>query len=580
MPVNRAAPTPSFHSYITTYVLVDVAGNIPSPVLTAGLYNLTPLHIPTFQRGITWGIDDLTAFLFSKSLVLGHVVLAKTQSQPLYTELVDGLQRFTVGTALLHGLYPLVLSSNAVQLGSKPLFSAIANYTNNFYAVVDNNHQQLYNHPRRAIQDQYRNFYDNELIPYLTKIFLPNGVSNLQRFAFAAVNTFCSRQIAIDDFTGFTVMGDLVNTFLGINTIRVELNTVDLLRTHIVDIATPVWNSVDIEAVENSLTDVFMRSGKSVFPIATALQQSMPNHAANIFPTWNVGSSRQEVESFLDFIDCCANSATTSSYLYEIAEVGSLPFCLVILCYYRNYLSSGALPSFATVGFNSNSTVEDLDLHNFLRAAYRSLLSGNVGQLGAIAEEIITTSTPFSMTLLSEKVSAMSGAGSLSTSAPVGWIRAQLEAINKDKAKRVFNACLLPQITQATTNFEPLKFGRKTGMWQVDHLLPESTINSNLGGGIEANRLRNFAPLQSQHNRIASNINCSSKLSATGLYAVQQIQLHAAGKTEHPYLTYLRSSLPNNVVDLDSQMFLVANAIPAIGDARLQFLATELATRL
>src|SRR5882672_4438658 len=110
MPINRSAPTPSFFEYVTTFALQPDGGSIPEQVATL---RPTPLRIPTFQRGISWRTEEVLQFLESDSALYGTVIIAMFPSgngSDHVGQLVDGLQRFACGTALLRLLGPMVLS--------------------------------------------------------------------------------------------------------------------------------------------------------------------------------------------------------------------------------------------------------------------------------------------------------------------------------------------------------------------------------------------------------------------------------------------------------------------------------------
>jgi hypothetical protein len=68
--------------------------------------NPTPLQVPTFQRGISWGPEEVLQFLRSESVLFGNVVIGMFQGGTGI--LVDGLQRFAIGTLL-------VLSENLIR---------------------------------------------------------------------------------------------------------------------------------------------------------------------------------------------------------------------------------------------------------------------------------------------------------------------------------------------------------------------------------------------------------------------------------------------------------------------------------
>lgn len=60
MPISRSGPTPQFHDYICKWVLVDPNGQVPEH-LQSLLGMVNTLKIPTFQRGISWGKDEVIA---------------------------------------------------------------------------------------------------------------------------------------------------------------------------------------------------------------------------------------------------------------------------------------------------------------------------------------------------------------------------------------------------------------------------------------------------------------------------------------------------------------------------------------
>lgn len=574
MPINRSAPTPQFIDYVTKYALIDPATQQIPSVLNN--FFLNGIRVPTFQRGISWTTDQVLEFLESQSVLLGHVILTKVQQQT-FGELVDGLQRFATGTALLNALYPKVLMANNPQFPNHAgLFAALAIHSNSVQPVFVHNDQQLRVHKRQAIQDQYRDFA-SALDTYVGKLLSSGAATEIAAFASNVVRCFLNRQIAIDDFTGFQSMGELVNTFIGINTIRVELSTVDLVRTLIVDNAQKfpaTWSASQIEATENDITETFSDEGvptKEVLPVATVVQKLLSGPLADqVFPMWATGSSPTEVAAFLTFIGQATASAGSNTFIKELALSGSLPFSIMVLYYYKRLLVAGSTPSYLLGG-----NAEDADLHDFLRATYRALLAGTIGQLGPVAEKVLR-GTYQSLNDVATEINNTTGAGPLSASPTPGWIKAQLLNINKEKAKRVFNACLLPLNSNLGGPFQPMIFGRASNMWQIDHLIPEKLLVKARSGYLEGQRIQNFAPLVSQQNKAASNTQCSSKLAPGGIY--ENLVLTTTGI--HPFLSWLVGTQLNMGAPLDDQTLLQPNSAPNVGDQRIAQLDSMLASRI
>src|SRR5437773_5896239 len=105
MAVHRSGPTPPFWEYVCRWGLVDPLSQLPAAVTEL---NVERLRIPTFQRGISWGVEEVDRFLESDSILYGNVIIGMFPANP--AQLVDGLQRLAIGTLLLEILWPRVLS--------------------------------------------------------------------------------------------------------------------------------------------------------------------------------------------------------------------------------------------------------------------------------------------------------------------------------------------------------------------------------------------------------------------------------------------------------------------------------------
>ena len=45
-------------------------------------------------------------------------------------------------------------------------------------------------------------------------------------------NLLMNKQVAVDSFIGLGDITDIMNVFLGVNTVRIELNEIDLIRSY------------------------------------------------------------------------------------------------------------------------------------------------------------------------------------------------------------------------------------------------------------------------------------------------------------------------------------------------------------
>lgn len=167
MAVHRSGPTPCFYEYICHYALV------PSKILPDELRNyIAPgqqinwVEIPRFQRGISWDVENVKELLSSTSILLGNVILAQFDANlnnlsflPKDTKninlLIDGLQRFAVGTALISVVHELFLATGALLGKDKEKFLSLSTRVFSFSAFYLHNDQELRLHPRQAIKEQY-----------------------------------------------------------------------------------------------------------------------------------------------------------------------------------------------------------------------------------------------------------------------------------------------------------------------------------------------------------------------------------------------------------------------------------------
>jgi hypothetical protein len=577
MSIHRSGPVPPYWEYVAKSALVPDNAPPDQAVLQAGYAGLTWIEIPSYQRGISWSLTQLLEFLDTSSALLGNVILGQFPRAAgmfgqlptninEYVVLVDGLQRFAVGTMLLAGLHPEVLAATPNRQGDATHFAPLAQIVGAHAAVYLHNDEQLRQHKRRAIADQYTALRDEWTAHVVKELDAGNGAD----LATQVMDALLRRQVAIDIYFNFPGAVELMNTFLGLNTVRVDLGPVDLLRSYIVERATSSgWPPLQVESMENTFTEIFTRDEKpdsELLPFVNVLVEHVrdPAKAATVFPSWPGGLASNEVDDFLDYVQACKNSA--DPYVSEIRRVGSIPFGMVLAHYYRRKLDGNGDPSFFSGG-----TIEHSSLHALLRACYRTLFDGRVGR----TRRYVNTTLDGTLATLDAAADAMSveflGFG-LGQQVDSGWLSAALNRIDKKRAPRVFNAMLLPPPQPSGGTFAPLPFGRKSTETHVDHLLPESMIQANASGQPEALTLRNLAPLPANQNRVAKATSCSSKLGTGGIYDVyvQTAQNH------HPYAAWLVSNQAQHGAQLDLQLYLEPNQSPAVGADRIDHITAAL----
>jgi hypothetical protein len=555
-------------------------------MLDLSVAGLNWLEIPNYQRGISWGVEEVVEFLESDSVLLGNVILghfsrgSRFPHLPSgisdYNVLVDGLQRFTVGTGLLALLYPLVLAPTPSRLAEAAFFAPLKSLVQSRAAAFQHNDTQLLNHQRRAIRDQYASLRDS-LRDYIEERFNRGEAQPLAKVVNA---TMLQKQIAVDVYFNFADSVKLMNTFLGLNTVRVDLGPVDLLRAFIVEKATSSgWRPETVEEMENDFTQVFTQNDSpdaELLPFVSVVLGCLRSDAESIhvFPSWVSTLTENDVDSFLEFVTAFKSSQGGNGYFEEIRQCGSIPFAMLLSYYYRQTLQGGSLPSFLSGG---NS--EDGDLHRLLVACYRAYFDRQIGRTRDFADKCLRgnfatlgdVANSMSMQVLGLTVDQV---------VDDAWLMTALGRIDKNRARRVFNAMLLPDKSAGfgVTNFQPIPFGRRAREYQVDHLIPDSMLEEDEPGYSEGQTLRNFAPLTQNQNRVAKATSCSSKLATGGIY---DNYLAIQGSAAHPYCRWLTlHHAPRHGAGLDDQSLLEPNRNPDIGTERLEKIKSDLLARL
>lgn len=586
MSISRTGECPIYARYITEQALIPRARVPSEDFLALTRYNFTWIDIPSFQRGLVWDDELLENLLSSRSVFLGNAILGKFAIQrdlPAFAQvpnsvndynvLIDGLQRFSIGTALLSILFPLVLSSTPERGDDSGFFNPLKAQLGAKAPVFLHNDFELLNHHRRAVSESYEEFR-GKLLQWVANRF---EMGEAAMFADEVIQLFLQRQIAPDFYHGFPTVQQVVSTFIGLNTVRVQLNIVDWLRSVIIDQGGLAgWNPDETERVENRFSGVFNKDNGTgpkpdLIPLASIVKEVLTEgtHAqkALIFPSWNTALQTEEVDDFLEFVEELWEH-DANPYVREIRLCGAIPFAALILYFYRLKIATEHRPSFLDGGNG-----EDSGLLAMLRGYYRVLFEGRVARTREFAKRLLIQGEN-----LGDWADALSrnfiGKG-LNERVDRDWLVASLKASDIKRARRIFNACLLPD-ESGETAFHPHRYGRNADEYQVDHMIPASVLRKHQPGGPEGNLLMNFAPIRKTTNIRQLNIQCSQKLANRGVYEIETEE----NPDTHPYLRWLVQTQRNYSNRLDDQALLQTASEPPLAAARITWLAEQLIGRL
>jgi hypothetical protein len=493
---------------------------------------------------------------------------------PEYVELTDGLQRFSAGTALLMAVFERVLDAHAPYAAHRARFPTIEMDYSSARPVAAHNDHQLLNHPRHAIREQYSDFRS-------TVFSWVEGEldERAAEFADAMERLFVQRPVAEDVWDGFTSTLQVMETFLGLNTVRVDLGPVDLMRAQIVVRATEHgWTGSQVDAFENDFTETFTRKGKadgSLLPFVNAALKSLRAGGAFadvVFPSWSSRLAKSDVDDFLEFVGE-VNESSDCGYLNEIKAAGAIPFGVVLAHYWYCKVTKGTGPTFTGAHPTLSSSDEEA-LRRMLRGTLRSLLAKRLGyQSESILESIRGSRT---LEEIADSFSVDATSKPLATAMDLGWIKTHLETVDVKAAKRVFNAMLLPtQWPYVTAAFDPLSFGAGKTRFAVDHIFAEGALDEGKAGYLEGKRIRNLAPLPGSQNSAAKASTPSIKL------VTHPGTFYGHPRITHDYCRFLldqgKRILP---ADLDAQEQIVTRSSSKLGDERVEFIAHEIAQRV
>lgn len=590
MRIQRTGDCPSYLDYVTRQVVVPHSGT-----LSEGFRALTEyggyqwIEIPSYQRGLVWNSEKLVELLESDSVLLGNAVLGKFsvphREQPPFSNLpddashyeilIDGLQRFSIGTALMELLFELVFSESAEFSLLTPEFAPLIAESGAKGAVYHHNHYQLSNHPRTAVSGSYTAFFKTLRTWLQRQLSDPNNRGEL---CGQLLRLFLKRQISPDTYHGFQDEYDVTNTFIGLNTTRVQLHVVDWLRSILIDFGGRAgWTPGQIGEIENRFSDVFYSDQtsdpiKEFEPFATICKDALVGGGVreSVFPSLaNDGTlDFEEVERWLDFVSSMS-IASVNPFVNEIRASGALPFTCLLCYYYRALRTLGAEPAFLDGG-----EADDEELISFLRGIYRVLIDGRVGRIGGHAEALLQQELALSE--VADRISRQFVGVPIDEAPPMDWLKISLRKADRKRAQRVFNACLLPKRGQEG-GFSPQIYGREADRYQIDHLIPKITIKRNDPGSMEAESVVNFAPIRGETNNAQNHLRCSEKLQAGGTF---DREIEITGEAAHPYLRWLVNEQGEMGSQLDFLRFLEPNADVGVGDQRLEKIGEMLESKV
>lgn len=582
MGIQRTCDFPAFYGYLTESALIPHTGTPSADLVALTSHNCKWLDIPAFQRGIAWKVTDvIDELLESDSPIMGNVLLGQFQrsDKPLgyldekvqqYCVIIDGLQRFSIGTALLSVLYPLALHHSPQYSADASYFAILKLKCANMAPVFQHNDKELLNHPRQAIANAYAELRDG--LDKQIKGYFEDGEA--EAFAEKITDVFLNKQIAIDVYHNFTSHLDMMSAFLGINTIRVDLGPIDLLRSYIVEKATQSgWEQSTIEQIENRITDVFTQNNQPKsellpFVFICLEQVDDDSKATRLFPSWSSALLEDDVLTYINFIEDFMN-VEDNGYVREIRELGALPLAGLLIHYYKLFLETGIEPSFF-----KNMYKEDEELYFYYRGCFRVYLEGKIGKTRTIIERLLDE---YDLKQCAEKLSESYTSMSLEKAYDEGRLKNLIQRADIKKSKRIFNAMLLPTSDQPPgALFEPKIYGMKSIEYHIDHLIPRSTLENDRPGYLEGDTILNFAPLPASFNKEAKATAASEKLSSNTFYKSYIYN----NPSPHPYCKWLVEHQANFGSDLDDQELLQHTQGGDLTAERLKEITNELIIRL
>jgi hypothetical protein len=571
--------------------------------------NYRALRVPNFQRGIEWDFQTLWECLTSRSRTLGIVVFGRTNNIPNVEFIIDGLQRFASFTYLLHRLDSILfqrpVANNPNPWNLHPTLATRQSLTNvqNIAAArigirgrIQYNHAALRLMRRQAVSQTYRAWCD-KADAEIEKLLNPqNQHFQLGRSEvfFDALADFVAKPLFTQELSNFVNVSELLATFRGMNSIRVELTGADVCRSVVVDgMIGGQAGPQDVLKIDNDFNNTLLtptgRVQKGLAPLVKVLEHEWtdsqhPALVPSIFAVPLVAANIQvQFNEFISWVNIFDIFRSSSNYLDFIADIGDNPYVATLLYYFHRHRAAGTL----------TTPPPEAELHQIAVAYFRLLLDKGVGDTLPLTKLAGSNDLPTLADFL-QRINPQR-AGPLSGPPTPMWLQLALNDVRGPGTATVaFNACLLPVIhgnnPQAFGSpFNPTTFGRGANNWQIDHLIPQNSFRPLLSPGDPfKDSLRNFCPIIGSDNAAYNARDCAQKLDlATANLATYRTDARKMpGGNVHPFIEALltRQGANGGNAELNQRDWLI-NPTPVpgnrcYGDERIEILVRLLQDRI
>jgi uncharacterized protein with ParB-like and HNH nuclease domain len=398
--IRRDGETPIYADYCTTYCIVD---DVCEPKMTRADYpqalqECSPrvelsgpqdIRIPSWQRKLVWSKEQVEKLVTSESSMFGTVIIAKGETDSDSWTLIDGLQRFSVGTALLNALYDEVLAPVPKRQTDEKYFAILKKGIMNLQPVFEWNHKRLSNLGKRGVRTSY-----NELFEEIKEYVNEKLNENAEEFGKEIVTAFMIKQIAVDPYSGFSKTSDLIKTFLSINSTGESLTPTDLLRAKILEHLEQSlrFKGSLLDEIENDFTETF-QDGKGKYfrdlgvntynimfelpdtsfaPGTSEAGKRIDGHSPKyIFPNWEE-IEKKDFDEFFTYhqkVEDLAKKISSGKWIWPyMSEIFpfKLPYIMMTMYYYKNHFSKFLTKKDEFVGkkkFEYQAESEKITLH-------------------------------------------------------------------------------------------------------------------------------------------------------------------------------------------------------------------------
>jgi len=541
------------------------------------------LKIPSFQRGIEWNFDLLERCINSRSRILGITVIGAHLGQPNHEFMLDGLQRYSAFLSLFFNLRsvlfdPIVPAEVHPAVQGSPGFINLRrsmSFHSSLKPLVEYNYHAMQYHTRMLVAKSFSEWDSVELQPNLDRLINhQNADFKLDESIafFAALSDFVIKPVYCQDISGFGNYGELIYTFSGLNTVRMELGAADICRSILVDglaaCSSPAATPQQILGIESEFNSAFLtptgRIKRGFQPFISCLEEnwksSNGSHGRRLLPALfqahqqpgNCQAIIAEFGALTQWVEDFYVHAESNSYLGFIKTLGDNPFVATMM-YFMGKVQQP-------------SAILDSDLHKIAVAYLRMYLRNNVGS--SLPITIKCASGDFqALGDFIQAVNANACPAAVGSPVPRPWIEAALGAIKGTKRTQViFAACLLPPVRSGAAwgaSFQTMQFGAGGSNWTVDHMIPDANFGQTpptLGDSFK-DSLRNFYPIHGVDNSSYRRTPCATKLDAASTYYSTYISNPSklTGGAAHPFINQVFNlqAQAGGLAGLDNKDYLV-----------------------